>query len=124
MKILHTAAEIIGIAGIAVIVWGVAVTFARFVAYDLSHLRGRGQRKKREALRHQLGSYLLLGLEFLIAADVVNTVNNPTLEGMALLAAIVAIRTAISYFVDKEMAYWHPSHDAEEDPGAPPTTAR
>ena len=113
MNVLQIVAEIVGVAGIAVIAWGVAVTFVRFIVYDLSHLRGRGQRKKREALRHQLGSYMLLGLEFLIAADVVNTVGDPTLEKVGLLAAIVAVRTAIGYFIDKEMAYWHPSHDAE-----------
>jgi len=113
MNVLQIIAEVVGIAGITIIAWGVVVTFVRFILYDLSHIRGRGQRKKREALRHQLGSYLLLGLEFLIAADVVNTVGDPTFEKVGLLAAIVAVRTAISFFLDKEMAYWHPSHDGE-----------
>jgi uncharacterized membrane protein len=63
---------------------------------------------EREAVRHQLGSYLLLGLEFLIAADIIRTVSHPTLSDMAILASIVAIRTVISYFLDREIETFNP----------------
>ena len=56
-------------------------------------------------MRYQFGSYLLLGLEFLIATDVVLTITYPSLEEIAILVSIVVTRTVISYFPDKEMAY-------------------
>jgi uncharacterized membrane protein len=57
----------------------------------------------RESLRREFGSYLLLALEFLIAADVVGTISHPTLEEVAVLGSIVAIRTVISFFLNREM---------------------
>jgi uncharacterized membrane protein len=72
---------------------------------EIKRLRGTKTYREKEILRHQFGSYLLLGLEFLIAADVILTITYPSLEEIAILASIVVIRTVISYFWDKEMAY-------------------
>jgi uncharacterized membrane protein len=44
-----------------------------------------------------------LGLEFLIAADIIRTIIRPTLEELAILGGIVVIRTVISYFLGKEI---------------------
>ncbi len=49
------------------------------------------------------GFHLILGLEFLIAADVLNTILRPTLEELAILAGIVAIRTLLSFFLGWEI---------------------
>ena len=51
--------------------------------------------ERRESLRHELGCQLLLGLEVLVAADVVHTVLAPSLHELAVLGGIVAILTAI-----------------------------
>lgn len=48
-------------------------------------------------------SYILLGLEVLISADIIDSILNPTLHDILRLAAIVIIRTVISYFLNKEM---------------------
>jgi len=45
------------------------------------------------------------GLEFLTAVDAILTITYPSLEEIDILASIVVIRTVISYFLDKEMAY-------------------
>jgi Protein of unknown function (DUF1622) len=45
----------------------------------------------------------LLGLEFLIAADIIHTVLTPTLADLAILGAIVAIRTVISFSINWEL---------------------
>ena len=60
--------------------------------------------RERETVRHQIASYLLLALEFLIAADIIATEIHPTFEEIAILASIVAIRTVISYFLEKEIS--------------------
>jgi len=63
--------------------------------------------KPREMLRHQFGSYLLLGLEFLIAADIIHTIVTPDMQGLIVLGAIVIIRTITGYFLNKELKEAH-----------------
>lgn len=57
-----------------------------------------------KALRSNLGRSILLGLELLVAADIINTVAvQPTLESIAVLAGIVAIRTFLSFSLELEI---------------------
>lgn len=102
-SVLEDIATGVGIVGVAIILWGVVVALAATVRVELSTLRHRNMPKARIRLRQQLGSSLLLGLEFLIAADVIRSVIQPTLEEVAVLGGIVAIRTVISYSLHKEM---------------------
>lgn len=104
MKILQALYWGIALVGVAVIAWGVVLVLSRLLRAELGRLKGRKICREREVLRHQLGSYLLLGLEFMIAADIVGTIVHPTFKEVAVLAAIVVIRTIISYFLDREMA--------------------
>lgn len=54
--------------------------------------------------RRQLGRSILLGLEFLVAADIIRTVAiSPTGESVAVLAGIVLIRTFLSFSLQLEM---------------------
>jgi uncharacterized membrane protein len=55
-------------------------------------------------VRLVLGSYLVLGLEFQLAADVLKTAVAPSFTEIGQLAAIAAIRTLLNYFLTKEMA--------------------
>jgi uncharacterized membrane protein len=104
INILHEISVGIGIVGVAIIIWGVVLTLVRVIILEASRIRKKSIYYERESLRHQLGSYLLLGIEFLIAADIIGTVTHPTLEDMAVLASIVIIRTLISFFLDREIA--------------------
>ncbi len=99
--ILDWISLIIGILGIFVIIWGVISIFAKFLMKESS--RNNKVCIKNELLRHTLGSYLLLGLEILIAADIIKTIKNPELKEIAILASIVVIRTVISHFLDLEI---------------------
>ncbi len=54
-------------------------------------------------VRLVLGSYLVLGLEFQLAADVLKTAVAPTFTEIGQLAAIAAIRTLLNYFLTKEI---------------------
>ena len=57
-----------------------------------------------ESYKHQLGKTLLLGLEFLVAADVVRTVAlEPTLTNVAVLGLLVVIRTFLSWSLTVEI---------------------
>jgi uncharacterized membrane protein len=113
MIILEYLSIGIGIAGVTVIIWGVIKVLVRLIHAELT-FRGRMRASTgREVLRHQLGSYLLLGLEILIAADVIRTIIHPTLNDVALLGSIVLIRTVIGYFLDRELADTHHIHREE-----------
>ncbi len=107
MRVFHYIALIIGIGGIATIVWGSVVSFFELVRLEFQRVKGGNVCKKREYLRHHFGFFLLLGLEFLIAADIIQTIIRPTLRDLAILGSIVTIRTVLSFFLDKEMAGKH-----------------
>ena len=64
---------------------------------------GQEVQSERKSLRHQLAYYLLLSLEFLIAADILDTIVQPSLEELAVLGGILAIRTVISFTLGWEM---------------------
>jgi uncharacterized membrane protein len=54
--------------------------------------------------REQLGRSILLGLEFLVAADIIRTVAiTPNAQSVAVLAGIVAIRTFLSFSLELEI---------------------
>ena len=54
-------------------------------------------------IRLHLGSFLALGLDFQLGANILATAVSPTLEEVQLLAAIVVIRTVLTYFLSKEL---------------------
>ncbi|HEV7344427.1 MAG TPA: DUF1622 domain-containing protein [Devosia sp.] len=94
---LHIVTRAIEAAGVFVIVTGAllaAINFARDHA---------GQQAYRQ-LRSTLGRAILLGLELLVAADIINTVAvEPTLDNLSVLAGIVLIRTFLSLSLEVEI---------------------
>ena len=125
MEILHEISLVVAIVGLAVILWGVLLCAVKFLAAEWRSLRGTDTLQQKEALRHQLGFYLLLGLEFLVAADVVHTVLTPNLQQLAVLGAIVAIRTVISFSINWELrqAGHTPAHEPVARAASSPPTA-
>jgi uncharacterized membrane protein len=101
----------IGLAGAFIIVFGVAVSLFGFFRLEIARITGKSICRKRDHLRQHLGSYLLLGLEFLVAADVVHTIIRPSLKELAVLGSIVGIRTLLNFFLNKELEH----HDCSED---------
>ena len=57
------------------------------------------------------GMWLVLGLQFALAADIVRSVIAPTWEDLGFLAALAAIRTFLSFFLEKDIK------DARSAPG-------
>src|SRR6266478_1580638 len=105
MEYLHHASFGIGFLGVLVIVFGVLCGLVRFVRAEFAAARGLSVEDDRKRLRHVLGYYLLLGLEFLIAADIIDTLMKPSVQDLIVLGAIVAIRTVISYSLNSEWAH-------------------
>ncbi len=55
-----------------------------------------------EAVRLRLGKWLALALEFALASDLIRTAVAPSWDEIAKLAAIMALRTALNYFLERE----------------------
>ncbi len=102
--LLQTISEVVALVGVVILLWGATATTVNTIRVEIASFRRRRLPHARLKLRQQFGSSLLLGLEFLIAADVIRTALQPTVEEIAILGGIVAIRTVISYFLHKEMA--------------------
>lgn len=94
--LIEDAAFVIEVLAVAVILVAVALSTLR--PRLLMHLVRGGDDAAYEQCKHQLGRALLLGLELLVAADVVRTiVLEPTLDNITVLALLVAVRTFLSW---------------------------
>lgn len=94
---LHITTRAIEAAGVSVIVIGIVIA-------AIGVLRHYGQPGVYQQLRSTLGRAILLGLELLVAADIINTVAiDPTLESLAVLAGVVLIRTFLSLSLEVEI---------------------
>lgn len=103
MSIINGISLAIGSFGVIVIIWGSLVSAIALCSVELKRFRGDNSFVNRAIIRHHLGFYLLMGLEFMIGADIVRTLIRPSLQELAVLGSMVAIRTVISFFLNKEM---------------------
>lgn len=105
ITVLEYIALAIGVIALLVILWGVGKGVVEVIRAEAS---GRKEQDVQEyrllgEARYHIGYHLLLGLEFLIAADIVRTIVKPTLEELAVLGIIVVIRIIVGYFLGKEV---------------------
>lgn len=99
VEIIEVTGRTIDAIGVAVIAGGGVLA----VFLTLGRIRGEDGGAY-EFFRRRLGRAILLGLEFLVAADIIRTVAvTPTGESVAVLAGIVLIRTFLSFSLQLEM---------------------
>lgn len=103
MEIINIISFVIGSFGVIVIIWGSLISAIGLCRVEVKRFSGDNSFAKRAVIRHHLGYYLLMGLEFMIGADIVRTLIRPSLQELAILGSLVAIRTVISFFLNKEM---------------------
>ncbi len=103
--LIESAARAVEIAGVAVLLFGALLAAAAF-AWRLS--RRAVFHVAYDNLRADLGRAILLGLELLVIADIIGTVAiKPTFQNLGVLAAIVAIRTLLSFTLELEVSgHW------------------
>jgi uncharacterized membrane protein len=94
-------ATAIELAGVAIIAAGAILAAGLFLFGGAS---GRGWRTAYENFRSNLGRAILLGLEFLVGADIIATVTAPlSFDRVAVLAIVVLIRTFLSFSLETEI---------------------
>jgi uncharacterized membrane protein len=87
--------------GILTLVLGLA---AALVRAGLAVFGGQGAEEAYRIIRTVFGRSILLGLEFLVAADIIRTVAvQPSLQNVAVLGLIVLIRTFLSFSLEVEI---------------------
>lgn len=108
--------EAVELIGVAIIAAGAAITLGLFL---LSLLRRDDIEQAVACFRSSLGRAILIGLEFLVAADIINTVVvEMTLENVASLAIIVVVRTLLSFSLEAEIEGRWPWQRGGEKRGA------
>ena len=99
--IMDLVAQVFEALGAAILVVGV---FWSFVLAAVAGRRSGWSNKAYLVLRQAFGGTLLLGLEVLVAADLVRTVAvAPTLDNVLVLGLIVLIRTFLSFSLETEI---------------------
>jgi uncharacterized membrane protein len=108
---INYAAKFIEIAGVLTIVAGTLLALIKFVfAIQKVHPRSYKQ------LRQELGKGILLGLEVLVAGDIIATVvTEPTMERVLTLGVIILIRTFLSISIEVEIAGKFPWQASKEN---------
>ena len=84
---------------------GAVVIFIGSVLAVVGFLRAlpKGDPERFTPVRLSLGRFLALGLEFQLASDVLRTAIAPSFEELGKLAAVAAIRTALNFFLAREI---------------------
>src|SRR6478735_10267144 len=96
------AGKAVELVGIVILVAGAILASAAFV---VRMMRRWSFTDAYHGLRADLGRAILLGLEFLVIADIIGTVAvEPTLQNLGVLAVIVAIRTLLSFALELEVS--------------------
>jgi uncharacterized membrane protein len=97
------------IAAVIVVTYGTIEAFVRLLWIGVTPQATHGERK---AIWRRFGTWLLLGLEFALAADIIGSVLSPTWQDIGQLGAIAVIRTFLNYFLERDLE----SADAEPRP--------
>lgn len=100
---LATGTEGIGGLIIAVAVMEAALRTARLFFIHSVPAQAEASHEAKEEVRLRLGRWLALALEFELGADILRTAVAPTWSEIGQLAAIATVRTALNYFLQREI---------------------
>lgn len=101
-KILLLVQHGISLLGVLIILSGVLFAIYQYIYYlFIGQLVNQGS--SINEIRLKLGRSLILGLEFIVAADLIGTTNTPDYYALGILAIIVLIRTLLSYSLNREL---------------------
>ena len=112
-EVIELTGQVIDGIGVGILLVGV---IASLVPYVIQLLRRVADEAAYRLVRRRLGRAILLGLELLVAADIIRTVAiSPTLGSVAALGVIVLIRTFLSTTLQVEIdGHWPWQRPAEE----------
>ncbi len=101
-QVLVLIQHVISFLGILVILSGTVFALFQY-GYYLASDQIKTEATKINVIRLNLGRVLILGLEFIVAADLIGTTTTPDYYSVGILASIVLIRTFLSFTLNKEL---------------------
>ncbi|STX28494.1 Protein of uncharacterised function (DUF1622) [Legionella beliardensis] len=102
--ILFLVQKGISLCGVLVILIGVLIALGRYIHYVFSSFVNNNESAfSINHIRLSLGRILTLGLEFIVAADLISTTTAPDYYTIGIVAIIVLIRTVLSYTLNREI---------------------
>ncbi len=109
--------KVVDWAGVAVIAIGLLLATVLFVRHAFQRRRFD---ESYRIYRQRVGKAILLGLEFLVAGDIIRTVAvSPTFRSVGVLAAIVLVRTFLSFTLEVELeGRWPWQRRSRSEPAA------
>lgn len=107
-EVLNYLPEIINLIGMVILLIGFVRSGLHYFKMELFRIQKKGDKfKMMGAIRSEMGLYILLALDFIIIADILNSMIYNDINSLITLAAIVLIRTFIGYFLEKEVKEIH-----------------
>lgn len=88
--------------GVLIIVTGVFLALWKYV-YFVFTKQFSADSAVINTIRLDLGRVLILGLEFIVAADLIGTTTTPDYYSVGMLAIIVLVRTVLSFSINREL---------------------
>ena len=105
-NIFNWIAKIIDIIGIIILVYGFLKLLIKYLFIEVNNIKQTAIRKI-QSIRCELGVYILLALDFLIASDIIHTITDLSQEQLIELSVMIVIRISIGYFLGKEIDEIH-----------------
>jgi uncharacterized membrane protein len=99
-QVARTASLLVEIAAVLIVSYGALESFVKLLWIIVTPSTTHGERK---TLWRRFGVWLLLGLEFELAADIIASVISPSWKDIGELGAIAVIRTFLNYFLEKDL---------------------
>lgn len=103
MHLLDAISGVISVISVGVVIYGTCIAIVKFLKNEFGRIRCSYTMHQVRVLRADLGTYLLLGLEFLIASDILKTIVEPGVQELLILGGVVLLRTILSFFLDREI---------------------
>ncbi|MEO8514111.1 MAG: DUF1622 domain-containing protein [Ignavibacteria bacterium] len=101
--IFYLIAKSVEAVSFSIMLYGGLIAVFMFLKNEFGRFTGKFRLTILSKVRIDFSNYILLGLEFLIAADIIETILKPNTEELIELGGIVLIRIILSYFLNKEI---------------------
>lgn len=100
--LLSGIAKWIDIIGVIILIYGFLKVLIKYLAIEIKNFKITSVRGLQK-VRCELGIYILLALDFLIASDIIHTITDLSQKQLIELSVMIALRTIIGFFLGKEV---------------------
>ncbi len=102
--VLEWLAVVIDLTAVLIMIWAFVAAVFGLVRGSISAGDAHSRIRNMQAARCGLGVKLVFALELMIISDLFHTIISRSVDDMILVGGLVVIRTAIAYFINKEIA--------------------